>query len=104
MKRILFSAMTVLLLLGCRSRERESEVDDFARLYARLRVASSSREGQPEKAREERDKILQEEGCGLQEFRARLRRLQDDPDRWQRFWKRVEVVTDSLASTSKKGS
>ncbi|QQS06692.1 MAG: hypothetical protein IPK50_07265 [Fibrobacterota bacterium] len=104
MKKITVLLLAATLLLGCRDRKAEAEVDDFARLYARLRVASSSREGQPEHAREARTKILREEGCDLGAFRAKLRNLQKDPDRWQRFWTRVEVVTDSLANPVKKGS
>lgn len=104
MKRSVLVFLMAFSLLGCRDRKAEAATDDFARLYARLRVASSSREGQPEHAKEARSKILREEGCDLQEFRRKLRALQENPDRWQRFWTRVEIVSDSLAKPMKKGS
>ncbi|MBK8800627.1 MAG: hypothetical protein IPN71_00945 [Fibrobacteres bacterium] len=104
MNRSFLVLLGIIFLMGCRDRKAEAEVDDFARLYARLRVASSSREGQPEHAREARAKILREEGSDLGAFRKKLRTLQKDPNRWQRFWTRVEIVTDSLAKPMKKGS
>ncbi|HNY29456.1 MAG TPA: hypothetical protein PKO15_01085 [Fibrobacteria bacterium] len=104
MKRIGLLLVGLALLSGCRDRKAEAEVDDFARLYARLRVASSSREGQPEHAKEARSRILREEGADLGSFRTKLRELQKNPDRWRRFWTRVEFVADSLANPVKKGS
>ena len=92
-----------LLLSACRERESEIQARSFARLYVRLRVASSSREGHPERAREARETILRTAGTDLQGYRTSLRHLQDDPDRWEVFWTEVQRLSDSIANPRKKG-
>jgi hypothetical protein len=32
-----------------------------------------------------------------------LRNLQDDPDRWERFWTEVQHVSDSISNPKRKG-
>lgn len=93
----------LVLLSACRERESEIQARSFARLYVRLRVASSSREGRPERAREARDTMLRTAGTDLQGYRASLRHLQDDPDRWEVFWTEVQRLSDSIANPRKKG-
>jgi len=95
--------VSVTLLGGCRERNGEAETTDFARLYVRLRVASSSREGHPEGARLAREEVLHAAGTDLEGYRRRLRSLQDDPDRWERFWAEVQRVSDSISNPKRKG-
>lgn len=102
-KPLLALAVATLFLSGCHDRGRESEVDDFARLYVRLRVASSSREGRPERARQAREDILRSAGTDLDGYRRNLRRLQEDPDQWERFWAQVQRLSDSLSTSQRKG-
>jgi hypothetical protein len=103
-KKIAASLLFVAFLLsGCHDRRRESEVDRFARLYVRLRVASSSREGRPERARQAREDILRSAGTDLDGYRRELRRLQEEPDQWERFWAQVQRLSDSLSTPLRKG-
>jgi len=98
-----FVLVAVAFLGGCRERRVEAETTDFARLYVRLRVASSSREGHPEDARSAREEVLHAAGTDLEGYRRRLRNLQDDPDRWERFWMEVQRVSDSISNPKRKG-
>lgn len=91
------------LLVGCRERTGEARTSDFARLYVRLRVASSSREGHPEDARLAREAVLHAAGTDLEGYRSGLRKLQDDPDRWELFWTEVQRVSDSISNPKRKG-
>ena len=93
----------VAFLVGCRERRAEAETIHFARLYVRLRVASSSREGHPEDARLAREEVLRAAGTDLEGYRRGLRNLQDDPDRWERFWTEVQRVSDSISNPKRKG-
>lgn len=93
----------VALLGGCRERRSEAETTRFARLYVRLRVASSSREGHPEDARLAREHVLRDAGVDLEGYRRQLRNLQDDPDRWELFWTEVQRVSDSISNPERKG-
>ena len=93
----------IAFLSGCRERQAEAETTDFARLYVRLRVASSSREGHPEGARLAREEVLHAAGTDLEGYRRRLRNLQDDPDRWERFWTEVQRVSNSISNPKRKG-
>lgn len=95
----------VVLAAGCKDEVRDTETIDFARLYVQLRIASSGMEGQPEKAREARDEVLRRSKTNLVGYRKRLRELQSDPDHWELFWDRVQILTDSIENkTKKKGS
>jgi len=99
-------------LAGCKVRnplvrQRGAEVDDIARLFVALRMESRTWEGQPERARSARDKLLREAGFTLPEWRERVRKLQSDPDLWTPFWDRTKQITDSLQTRTKtkpKGS
>jgi hypothetical protein len=95
--------LAILLLGGCRRRGGEAEAKDFARLYVRLRVASSSREGRPERARQAREDVLRAAGTDLEGYRSDLRHLQDDPDRWEAFWTEVQRLSDSISNPQRKG-
>ena len=104
MRRTAVAAFVALALLGgCREHQREADTTDFARLYVRLRVASSSREGHPEGARLAREEVLHAAGTDLDGYRRKLRNLQDDPDRWERFWTEVQRVSDSISNPKRKG-
>lgn len=98
----LFALITLALVSGCRNKEKEIATTDFARLYVRLRIASSGMEGQPEKARDARTEVLRTSGTDLVGYRKRLRELQADPDHWELFWDRVQFLTDSLENMKKK--
>lgn len=88
--------LALFLLAGCKDAKREAEVAGFARVYVELRIASSGMEGQPEKARESRERVLRTAGMDLVAYRRRLKDLQADPDRWVTFWDRVQFLSDSL--------
>jgi len=88
--------LLLLLLAGCRDAKRDAAVADFARVYVQLRMASSGMEGQPDKARESRERVLRSSGMDLVAYRKRLKDLQADPDRWEAFWDRVQFLADSL--------
>ena len=104
MKTALPGAMAAcLLLFSCRGAEERARTEAFARLYARLRVASSTLEGRPERARQARDSVLRAAGTDLQGYRRELKRLQDDPDRWVAFWSAAQRFSDSIANSRKKG-
>ena len=104
MKRLACATLlSAMLLGGCRQGRSESEARDFARLYVRLRVASSSREGRPERARQAREDVLRAAGTDLEGYRRELRQLQDDPDRWEAFWTEVQRVSDSISNPQRKG-
>lgn len=99
----IFLLGTAAILGGCRERQRDVETTDFARLYVSLRVASSSREGHPERARLAREEVLHAAGTDLEGYRRKLRNLQDDPDRWEKFWTEVQRVSDSISNPKTKG-
>lgn len=86
----------VLLAIGCKDAKREAAVAEFAKVYVELRIASSGMEGQPDKARESRERVLRAAGMDLVAYRGRLKDLQADPDRWAAFWDRVHFLSDSL--------
>jgi hypothetical protein len=100
------------LLAGCKvqyppARDRGAEVDDIARLFVALRMESRSWEGQPERARAAREKLLKDAGFTLPEWRERVRKLQSDPDLWTPFWERSKQIADSIETRTKttpKGS
>jgi hypothetical protein len=97
--------LAALFLVGCRDKEREARTADFARLYVRLRIASSGMEGRPQEAQQARTEVLRSTGVDLVGYRRLLRELQADPDQWELFWTRVQILTDSLEKkTKKKGS
>lgn len=107
------SVLCLLVLLGgCKvknplARNRGAEVDDIARLFVALRMESRSWEGQPERARAARDKLLKDAGFTLPEWRQRVRKLQSDPDLWTPFWERTKQIADSIETRTKtkpKGS
>lgn len=104
MKSWLILIAALAAFTGCRDKARESEVDDFARLYARLRVASSSREGHPEQARQAREDVLRKAGTDLAGYRRKLAELESDPNRWERFWSKVNAFSDTLSNQKRKGS
>jgi hypothetical protein len=58
-------------------------------------------EGQPDKARESRERVLRTSGMDLVAYRRRLKELQADPDRWETFWDRVQFLADSLERKTK---
>jgi hypothetical protein len=101
MRRLVPFLLALLALSACREREAGIRTTSFARLYVRLRVASSSREGHPERARQARDSVLRAAGTDLQGYRLELKRLQDDPDRWEAFWNEVRRLSDSIANPKK---
>jgi hypothetical protein len=88
--------VALVLLAGCRDAKREAAVSDFARVYVQLRIASSGMEGQPDMARESRERVLRAAGMDLVAYRKRLKDLQADPDQWVAFWDRVRFLADSL--------
>jgi hypothetical protein len=95
----------VVFLAGCRDKEKEARTVDFARLYVRLRLASSGSEGRPQEAQQARTEVLKSSGLDLVGYRKLLLELQADPDQWELFWTRVQILTDSLdVKTKKKGS
>lgn len=89
-----------LLFAGCQRDER-AEVDDIARLFVALRMESRTWEGQPERAREAREKLLRTAGMTLPEWRSRVRALQSDPDLWAPFWDKAKQITDSIDNHAK---
>jgi hypothetical protein len=88
------------LFAGC-ERDKRAEVDDIARLFVALRVESRTWEGQPERAREAREKLLRTAGMTLPEWRSRVRALQSDPDLWAPFWDKAKQITDSIDNHAK---
>lgn len=85
---------------GCQ-RDEGAEVDDIARLFVALRMESRTWEGQPERAREAREKLLRTAGMTLPEWRSRVRALQSDPDLWAPFWDKAKQITDSIDNHAK---
>ena len=98
---LVWIVLALVVLTGCREDKREAEVADFARVYVQLRIASSGMEGQPDKARESRERVLRAAGLDLVAYRRRLKDLQADPDRWVSFWDRVQFLADSVESKPK---
>lgn len=91
---------TSLLFAGC-ERDEGAEVDDIARLFVALRTESRTWEGQPERAREAREKLLRSAGMTLPEWRRRVRALQSDPDLWAPFWDKAKQISDSIDNHAK---
>jgi hypothetical protein len=94
--------LALSLLVGCRDAVKEARTADFARLYVRLRLASSGMEGRPQEAQQARTEVLRSSGVDLVGYRRLLRELQADPDQWELFWTRVQILTDSLDKKPKK--
>jgi hypothetical protein len=100
-----FGLFAAMFLVGCQDKEKEARTTDFARLYVRLRVASSGMEGRPQDAQLARTEVLKSSGVDLVGYRRMLLELQSDPEQWELFWTRVQILTDSLdKKTKKKGS
>lgn len=95
--------LCALALGGCR-RQREAQVDDIARLFVALRQESRTWEGQPERARVAREKLLRDAGMTLPEWRRRVAAIQSDPDLWVPFWERSKKIADSLETVQTKNN
>lgn len=93
---IAVAGLGLAFLAGCKDARREAAVGEFARVYVQLRLASSGMEGQPDKARESRERVLRAAGMDLVAYRTRLKALQADPEGWTSFWERVQFLADSL--------
>lgn len=87
----------LVALAGCR-RDRSAEVDDIARLFVTLRLESRTWEGQPERARDAREKLLRNANMTLPQWRRRVAALQSDADLWVPFWDRVKQIDDSIGN------
>jgi hypothetical protein len=99
--RIFLALLAVgVLFAGC-ERDQRAEVDDIARLFVALRMESRTWEGQPERAREAREKLLRTAGMTLPEWRRRVRALQSDPDLWAPFWDKAKQISDSIDNHAK---
>ncbi len=97
-------AIGMVWLSGCKKTANDAAVLGFARIYVQLRIASSSMEGHPDKARESRERVLRTAGMDLVAYRQRFKELQSDPEHWDEFWERVQFLADSLENkTLKKG-
>lgn len=97
---VLFLLAAALVFAGC-ERDASAEVDDIARLFVALRMESRTWEGQPERAREAREKLLRTAGMTLPEWRRRVRALQSDADLWAPFWDKAKQITDSIENHAK---
>lgn len=93
--------LVALVVAGCKD-AREAQVTDIARLFVSLRLESRAWEGQPERARAGREKVLRDACMTLPEWRRRVATLQSDPDLWKPFWKKVEQFSDSADKLAKK--
>jgi hypothetical protein len=102
--QILALTYSLIGFIGCEESE-EAVAENFAKVYAELRVATEGNRHRPESGNETRRLILAKYGLNPQVFERNMRLLKENKEKWVTFQEDVIQYLEELEKikTSNKG-
>ena len=91
-----FFPLVLLAFSAC----EKSNYDDFALVYAELRIAEREY-GNTEDGRAIRFQILQKHGFSVDDFEMETEKLKKEPEKWRDFQNQLIKIIDSIMNSSK---